>query len=704
MDCGVTYKVQYRVKKYDEISVIEGFACGYTGTCTTRGIYYIYKYPKPMEMSPCIELGGVHYHCLLESSSDLYADDSNGCYFYATEGPLRIPNYITETMGLENGHSVVVRKVKLEKAREIKLLPLNCDYGRPEIPYVVYAGLEVLRKPESLHPIYGAVFSPAACWKVVEINGSSQINSYRYSKSQTKTVLLPQGVRKIPKNIFKVYCREDIIDEISEIRKAVDVISKYEDQKCAFWISGIRGCGKRAAVHRAAWELGYSTIEMSMYNFIVLKDFEALLTSQHDFTILHIRQFNEALNLMTSGQGEILLKVRDILVSYLNLKKSALLVLSSSTSGQPPGVIRNWLIQIHINPPSSEDREIILSKLTKKPISSFILPTSGKTIEELLFISSKLENGETIENILKAFKTSSTGIPDIKWEDVGGLIEAKQEIIDTVQLPLTHPEFFKLKPRSGLLLYGPPGTGKTLLAKAIATECSLNFIPVKGPELLNMYVGESEKNVRELFERARSLQPCVLFFDELDSLAPRRGQGSDSGVMDRIVAQLLTEIDGLQGSSKLFVIGATNRPDLLDQALLRPGRFDKMIYLGIAEDPESKRKIFEAQTRKFSLCGVDLDEVSRKCIGPYSGADIYAVCSQALSIAYKKQADFINKNLQLYNEEHYYEAPIDLHEYLCKEPNLVKVAVSQEHFELAIQEITPSLTVKDIEKYKYFGK
>ena len=125
----------------------------------------------------------------------------------------------------------------------------------------------------------------------------------------------------------------------------------------------------------------------------------------------------------------------------------------------------------------------------------------------------------------------------------------------------------------GILLYGPPGTGKTLIAKAVATECSLNFLSVKGPELLNMYIGESEANVREIFERARQAKPCIIFFDELDSLAPKRGRSGDSsGVMDRIVSQLLSELDGIHGSNDLFIIGATNRPDLLDSALLRPGR------------------------------------------------------------------------------------------------------------------------------------
>jgi peroxin-6 len=197
-------------------------------------------------------------------------------------------------------------------------------------------------------------------------------------------------------------------------------------------------------------------------------------------------------------------------------------------------------------------------------------------------------------------------IPNVTWDDVGGLAHVKDAITETIQLPLERPELFArgMKKRSGILLYGPPGTGKTLLAKAIATEYSLNFFSVKGPELLNMYIGESEANVRRVFQRARDARPCVVFFDELDSVAPKRGnQGDSGGVMDRIVSQLLAELDGMSGGGDdggaggVFVIGATNRPDLLDPALLRPGRFDKMLYLGVSDTHEKQLKIVEALTR-----------------------------------------------------------------------------------------------------------
>lgn len=189
-------------------------------------------------------------------------------------------------------------------------------------------------------------------------------------------------------------------------------------------------------------------------------------------------------------------------------------------------------------------------------------------------------------NIARSSFSDSIGapkIPNVSWDDIGGLASVKNDILDTIQLPLERPELFSsgLKKRSGILLYGPPGTGKTLLAKAVASSCSLNFFSVKGPELLNMYIGESEANVRRVFQRARDAQPCVIFMDELDSIAPKRGnQGDSGGVMDRIVSQLLAELDGMsgeggkggRGGEGVFVMAATNRPDLLDPALLRPGR------------------------------------------------------------------------------------------------------------------------------------
>lgn len=245
-------------------------------------------------------------------------------------------------------------------------------------------------------------------------------------------------------------------------------------------------------------------------------------------------------------------------------------------------------------------------------------------------------------------------IPNVSWDDVGGLENVKDAVMETIQLPLERPELFAkgMKKRSGILFYGPPGTGKTLLAKAIATEFSLNFFSVKGPELLNMYIGESEANVRRVFQRARDARPCVVFFDELDSVAPKRGnQGDSGGVMDRIVSQLLAELDGMsdgdEGGGGVFVIGATNRPDLLDQALLRPGRFDKMLYLGVSDTHNKQLTVMEALTRKFSMHPeMSLRRVAESLPFTYTGADLYALCSDAMLKAITRQSSAVDAKIK----------------------------------------------------------
>ncbi|KAL8192030.1 hypothetical protein R6Q57_028151 [Mikania cordata] len=278
-------------------------------------------------------------------------------------------------------------------------------------------------------------------------------------------------------------------------------------------------------------------------------------------------------------------------------------------------------------------------------------------------------------------------VPNVKWEDVGGLEEVKKSILDTVQLPLLHKDLFAtgLRKRSGVLLYGPPGTGKTLLAKAVATECSLNFLSVKGPELINMYIGESEKNVRDIFQKARAARPCVIFFDELDSLAPARGASGDSGgVMDRVVSQMLAEIDGLNDSSQdLFIIGASNRPDLIDAALLRPGRFDKLLYVGVTTDPSYRERVLKALTRKFKLHeDVSLYSIAKKCPPNFTGADMYALCADAWFHAAKRQvlaADADPTNMK---------------------DEVDSVVVEYEDFVTVLRELSPSLSLAELKKYE----
>ncbi|EPS27048.1 hypothetical protein PDE_01989 [Penicillium oxalicum 114-2] len=296
-------------------------------------------------------------------------------------------------------------------------------------------------------------------------------------------------------------------------------------------------------------------------------------------------------------------------------------------------------------------------------------------------------------------------IPNVSWEDVGGLTNVKDALIETIQLPLERPELFAkgMKKRSGILFYGPPGTGKTLLAKAIATEFSLNFFSVKGPELLNMYIGESEANVRRVFQRARDARPCVVFFDELDSVAPKRGnQGDSGGVMDRIVSQLLAELDGMNGgeenSGGVFVIGATNRPDLLDSALLRPGRFDKMLYLGVSDTHRKQATILEALTRKFALNpDVSLDRVAERLPLTYTGADLYALCSDAMLKAITRKSTAVDEKIRQLPGGPVSTAYFFDH---LATPEDVSVTVTEEDFLSAQGELVPSVSAKELEHFE----
>lgn len=230
-------------------------------------------------------------------------------------------------------------------------------------------------------------------------------------------------------------------------------------------------------------------------------------------------------------------------------------------------------------------------------------------------------------------------IPDISWNDVGGLSAAKERLRETVQWPLEHPDAFErvdLRPAKGVLLHGPPGTGKTLLAKAVANETQSNFISIKGPELLDKYVGESERGVREIFSKARENAPTVVFFDEIDAIATERGQGSgDANVGERVVSQLLTELDGLEALEDVVVIAATNRPDLIDSALVRPGRLDRHVHVSVP-DEDARREIFAVHTQDKPLADdISLDALAARTDG-YVGADIEAVCREASTVAVRE--------------------------------------------------------------------
>ncbi|MDO8517030.1 MAG: CDC48 family AAA ATPase [Nanoarchaeota archaeon] len=260
--------------------------------------------------------------------------------------------------------------------------------------------------------------------------------------------------------------------------------------------------------------------------------------------------------------------------------------------------------------------------------------------------------------------------PNVKWADVGGVDEVKRDLKEAVEWPLKYPDAFErmgIRPPRGILLYGPPGTGKTLLAKAVASESESNFIQVKGPSLLSMWVGKSEEGVRKIFERARQVSPCIIFFDEIDALASKRGYDSGTKVTERVLNQILAEMDGLEELKNVIVIGATNRPDMLDAALMRPGRFDRIVYVGVP-DKKSRLKILQIHTKSMPLDkDVDLDKIADITEG-YTGADLESAAREAAMLALRE--DIETKK------------------------------VSKAHFDKALERVGASVSKSDADKYK----
>lgn len=279
-------------------------------------------------------------------------------------------------------------------------------------------------------------------------------------------------------------------------------------------------------------------------------------------------------------------------------------------------------------------------------------------------------------------------VPNVRWDDIGGLDEAKQELIEAVEWPIKYPEAFEAfhsKPPRGIMLFGPPGTGKTMLAKAVASESEANFISVKGPELFSKYVGESERAIREMFRKAKLASPCVIFFDEIDSIAPSRTSGvGDSRVSERVVSQLLTEFDGIEELKGVVVVAATNRPDIIDKALLRPGRIDRMIYIPPPEK-KTRKKIFEIHLKNKPVAkDVDLALLAEKTEN-YVGADIEAICREAVMLSLR---EIIKKELK----------KEDLKKAL-KDKNIEK-----RHFEDAIKRVEPTMTKETLKRYEQIMK
>jgi len=320
-------------------------------------------------------------------------------------------------------------------------------------------------------------------------------------------------------------------------------------------------------------------------------------------------------------------------------------------------------------------------------------------------LDSIVVNGKHFEHALSVVHPSSlrenqVEVPDVHWEDVGGLEDVKRELHETVQYPVEHADKyikFGMNPSKGVLFYGPPGCGKTLLAKAIANECGANFISIKGPELLTQWFGESEANVRELFDKARAASPCILMFDEMDSIAKARGSGGagSSEAGDRVINQILTEIDGVGARKNVFVIGATNRPDILDPAVIRPGRLDQLIYIPLP-DLKSRKAIFEAALRKAPLDpSIDLEVLARSTHG-FSGADITEICQTASKMAIREAI--------LAEEERLKKVEQGLIDEDDEKPTEESFQITKKYFNFAMSRARRSVSEKDLALFEEFAE
>nr|XP_055073593.1 peroxisomal ATPase PEX6 [Misgurnus anguillicaudatus] len=493
------------------------------------------------------------------------------------------------------------------------------------------------------------------------------------------------------------------------VEKLVTIIQPYFSDSsvtlkrgCSVILTGPNGSGKSTALRAATRRLHLHLIQVDTVTVCgdTAAACEVKMKSVFERAELHHPCVLLLRNLQLLGQPrdgtEVDCRVVSTLCQLIAALPVSVVVVGSVSSRRElsSDVMTAFVHQVAVESPTEEQRRTMLSSLSEdmplgkdvnlgkiaKQTAGFVLgdicallTSAGKAAHRRLLktffpdganeqeeedlcvsgVSVLSEDFSTALDALQEAHSQAIGapkIPSVRWQDIGGLQQVKKEILDTIQLPLDHPELLSLGlRRSGLLLYGPPGTGKTLLAKAVATECSMTFLSVKGPELINMYVGQSEENIREVFSKAKCAAPCIVFFDELDSLAPNRGHSGDSGgVMDRVVSQLLAELDGLHSSGDVFVIGATNRPDLLDQSLLRPGRFDKLVYVGINKDKESQLQVLKAILRKFKVdSSVSLSEVVDCCPSHLTGADLYALCSDAMMCAIKRKICRITEGVDL---------------------------------------------------------
>ncbi|XP_015790418.1 peroxisome assembly factor 2 [Tetranychus urticae] len=488
----------------------------------------------------------------------------------------------------------------------------------------------------------------------------------------------------------------------------------------AILVSGPTGCGKLLTTRKVASRLNLNLFVLECYDLLAdtsvatAKAFETQLSKIKSYAPCIV--FLRSIDLLCLDKEDV--RVEDVMKNFLvscqrdrpNGEHGIILIASTS---KPVNDTLNkfgflFTVNNHLSIETlkeTERRDIIqiflkdndrLDDVTRREIiDTMAAQTNGFLYGDLMTVCIKLNNLDEVKMkeicpaVIKehsrkyARSLGAPTIPNVSWSDIGGLEEAKKEVIDCIQRPTDYPQLQQrgLR-RCGFLLYGPPGTGKTLLAKAVASQFSYNFLSVKGPELISAYVGQSEENIRNIFQRAIKARPSIVFFDELDSLAPKRGKFGDSGgVMDRIVSQLACEMDIIANYPNIFVFGATNRPDLLDSGLLRPGRFERWVYVGPPCSLEERISVLSALTHRFNLAdGLELTTIEERLPQYLTGADFYSICSSAMMTALQR----VVKEIE--NGE--------------KDERTAQIDINQDDFDTALKYFTPSVKKEELENYQ----
>ena len=604
---------------------------------------------------------------------------------------IRIDGYIRKNVGVSIGEKVFVKKAEPKPATKIIIAPPAEHRIRvsPEFEEYVRKKLEdkALVRGDML---YISIFSTAFPFVVVQTNPSGVVKV----TSETNIVVKEEPVsEEILKSEVRYEDIGGLKNEIQKIREMVELPLRHPELFERLGIEppkgvllyGPPGCGKTLLARAVATESEANFISINgpeLVSKYVGESEERLRevfreAEENAPSIIFIDEIDAIAPKREEVTGEVERRMVSQLLTLMDgLKKRGEVIVIAATNrpnaidpalrrpgrfdreieiGVPDRNGRKEILQIHTrNMPLAKDVDLeqlatITHGFTGADLAALCREAAMLTLRRVLpkidveqevipneILLSIEVTMEDFMNALKGIQPSAlrevfVEIPNVHWEDIGGLEDVKKELYEIVELPFKKPELFEkmgIRPIKGVLLVGAPGTGKTLLARAVATESEVNFISVKGPELLSKYVGESEKALREVFRKAKLAAPCIIFIDEIDGIAAIRGRGDETLVNERMVDTLLTEMDGLQTLKNVIVIAATNRPDVLDPALLRQGRFDRIIELPIP-DLRARIEIFKVHTKRMPLAkDVSLEELAKQTEG-YTGAEIEGICREA---------------------------------------------------------------------------